>query len=226
MAMNPFQAMAQASFFEGLSEDSRMALARIGFARQVRRGDMLFAEEDSGHSVYFLLQGLVQLFKTSPEGAQTVIKIITPGEFFAEAILFELDRYPAAAAALADSLLLLFPRRDFLRLLSSESFRNDFLALLLRRQRYLANRIHELATGNVQQRLLAFLAEQPAAGSVLTLAMSKKEIAAAIGTTPETLSRLIRRLTRQGLLSWTGRTLTWKGQNPKPRAQGSGPAGT
>ncbi len=39
------------------------------------------------------------------------------------------------------------------------------------------------------------------------LMMSKRDVAAAISVRPETLSRAIRRLTDEGLLSWQGRRL-------------------
>jgi CRP-like cAMP-binding protein len=80
--------------------------------------------------------------------------------------------------------------------------------MLMRKQRYLAERIVQQQAHDVESRLLWFLKEQFGTQKTVTLSISKKDIAGAIGTTPETLSRLILKLKKRKLLTWTGRTLT------------------
>ena len=92
--MDPLLILAQANFFKELSPESRKALADIAISREVKKRDLLFAEGDKGHSIYLLNRGTIQLFKTAPDGAEIVIKLIQPGEVFAEVILVEQDRYP------------------------------------------------------------------------------------------------------------------------------------
>ena len=55
--------------------------------------------------------------------------------------------------------------------------------------------------------MLWFLREQYGDRKTVHLAVSKKDIAAAIGTTPETLSRLILKLKKRRILVWKGRTI-------------------
>ena len=208
--MDKFLALAQANFFKGLSDPSRKALADICFPREVKKKDVLFAEGDQGHSIYLLIRGNIQLHKTAPDGSTVVIKMVQPGEVFAEVILFESDRYPVTALALGHSLVLLFPKRDVLRLLSIEEFRNDFIAMLLRKQRYLAAQIFNLTTLDVEQRLFLFLRQHYGPLPRLQIDMSKKDLAAAIGTTPESLSRLILRLKKKKVFQWTGKTIVFK----------------
>jgi CRP/FNR family transcriptional regulator len=95
--------------------------------------------------------------------------------------------------------------------LNVETFRNDFMASLMHKLRYLAEQIVSLTTRDVEERLLEFLNEHVGAGPSVEVPLSRKDIAAAIGTTPETLSRVIHRLNRQGRFSWTGRTLRRRG---------------
>ena len=120
--------------------------------------------------------------------------MVRPGETFAEVILFEETRYPVTAVALTDVLLLKILRRDLQRLLEDGGFRGDFIAMLMRKQRYLAERIRLLSTQNVEERLFHFLREQYGPAERIEMGISRKALAAAIGTTPETLSRLLRRL--------------------------------
>ena len=131
-----------------------------------------------------------------------VIKVIKPGEVFAEVILFEEKRYPVTAVALNDVLVFKLLRRDLLGLLRQDDFRNDFIATLLRKQRYLAEKIRQLTSQDVEERLRDFLLEQYGEREQIAAEINKKQLAAAIGTTPETLSRLLQRLRNRKCLVW------------------------
>ena len=137
-----------------------------------------------------------------------VIKIVQPSEVFAEVVLFERENYPVTAVALAPCEVIVFPRAEVHLLLNTPSFRNDFIAMLMKKQRYLAERIVQQQAHDVESRLLWFLKEQFGNQKVVTLSISKKDVAAAIGTTPETLSRLLLKLKKRRILTWKGKTLT------------------
>ena len=205
--MDATHLLDQATFFTGISRESKRALARICMPVEARKKEVIFREGDQGHSIYLLVKGHVRLHKTAPDGREIVIKVIKPGEAFAEVVLFEEPRYPVTATALTNSLLLRILRTDLHTLLRSEDFRNDFIAMLMRKQRYLADRIRQVTSHSVEERFLHFIREQYGPGPEVTVTITKKEIAAAIGATPETLSRLIQRLKREHVLSWTGKKL-------------------
>ena len=112
------------------------------------------------------------------------------------------------AIALTDILVLKLPRRDLSGLLRQEDFRNDFIAMLLRKQRYLTDRIRRLTSEDVEDRLRAFLREQYGEREQIAAEINKKQLAAAIGTTPETLSRLLRQLRRRKCLAWNAKVIT------------------
>ena len=89
-------------------------------------------------------------------------------------------------------------------LLVNDSFRNDFIAMLMRKQRYLTERILYLTSHDVEDRFFHFLVEQYGERDLYHMEMNKKDLAAAIGTIPETVSRLIKRLEAEGKISWDG----------------------
>ena len=149
--------LAQTRFFRGLNEESRRALAEIAVPRTLRRGEVLFREGEEGHAVFLLNRGRVQLQKQGADGTAVIIKTVQPGETFAEVILFEQPRYPVTAIAVAEGSLFLFPKRDFRALLRREDFRDDFIAMLMRRQRYLAEQIATRTTADAETRLWRFL---------------------------------------------------------------------
>jgi CRP-like cAMP-binding protein len=133
--------------------------------------------------------------------------VVQPGEVFAEVVLFEQARYPVTAVVLEKAKLLEMPRVCVRRLLGDESFRDDFIAMLITRQRYLARRLMEQQSYDVEERLVLFLREQYGEVEDIQTELSKKAIAAALSTTPETLSRVIRRLQDRGVLTWSGRAI-------------------
>jgi CRP-like cAMP-binding protein len=215
--MNTYQIIDHARFFEGISRSSKESLASLCLAHEQRRKSILFHEGDPGEAMFLLAGGRVGLHKITPDGREVAIKVIKPGEVFAEVILFEERVYPVTAVALTDILIFKLPRRDLLGLLRQEDFRNDFIAMLLRKQRYLAEKIRQLTSQDVEERLRAFLREQYGEQPQINAEINKKQMALAIGITPETLSRLLLQLKRRKCLTWKGGMITstptfWQGQ--------------
>jgi CRP-like cAMP-binding protein len=200
--MDIYRIMDGAKFFEGISRQSKETLARYCLPSQRSKSTVLFHEGEPGEAMFLLARGRVSLHKLSADGREIVIKVIQPGEVFAEVILFEKKLYPVTAIALTEVLVLKLMRRDLLEILRQEDFRNDFIAMLLRKQRYLADKIQQLTTQDVEQRLCSFLLEQYGKREQIQADINKKQLAAAIGATPETLSRLLQDLKRRKCLTW------------------------
>lgn len=206
--MLSYQLLAESNFFKDLSPSSLKNLANIATLHSLAKRETLFREGQPGKAIYLLRRGAIQLHKATPDGAEIVIKIVQPSEVFAEVVLFERENYPVTATALSAGEVIAFPRAEVHLLLNTMSFRNDFIAMLMRKQRYLAERIVQQQAHDVEGRLLWFLNQQYGASRSITVPFSKKALAAAIGTTPETLSRTLLKLKKQKILSWDGKTLT------------------
>lgn len=205
--MNLENYLNQAPFFKGLSEEHRRELAAIGVLKAVKKRDYLFHEGEAGEHMFLQVGGNIQLHKNTMDGREVVIRVIKPGDVFAEVVLFEKDCYPVSARAVTASDVLLFPKAGIHRLLAEESFRNDFIAMLMAKQRYLTQRIQELTTQDVEERFFRFLRNQYGEHEHIKVLLSKKDIAAAIGTTPESLSRLIQRLQEEEVILWKGKEI-------------------
>ncbi len=208
--MDALSLILDGELFRGIAPGSARELASIAVPKRVEKRAVLFLEGQEGHSMYILAEGAVQLYKSAADGREIVIKTVRPGEIFAEVVLFEAARYPVSAVALSRSLLYLLPRYQVDCLLASESFRRDFIAMLMKKQRYLTRRILYLATHDVEERFVYFLEEQYGRLQEYRISLSKKDMASGIGTIPETFSRMVRRLTREGRIQWSGRILRVK----------------
>jgi CRP/FNR family transcriptional regulator len=205
--MDVLSLVEQSEFFRSISPASRRAIAAICVPRMLRKREMLFMEGETGHSMFLMAQGAVQLFKTSPEGKEVVIKLVRAGEIFGEVVLFEQDRFPVSACALTAAQVFLLPKKQFDCLLEQEGFRRDFVAMLLAKQRYLADQIFRLSALDVEQRFFHFLRDQYGEREEYRIDVTKRDVAAAIDALPETLSRLLLKLRDDGTVQWDGENL-------------------
>lgn len=196
-------------YFSGLSDNARRALARVSGLTTHRKGDVLFLEGRKGNHMYLLVRGRVKLYRSDSEGNEVTLRMVNPGSAFAEVILFEQDRYPVTAECVADTALVALPRNEIHTLLGDAAFRRDFMAFLMRRLRHLAQRVQELSGANAEERLLGFLRREYGGAGTVHVDLSKKDVAAAVGIAPESLSRLIKRLANAGVLAWRGHELQW-----------------
>jgi CRP/FNR family transcriptional regulator, dissimilatory nitrate respiration regulator len=214
--MHAFDVIRRSEFFAGLPEEAARRLAALAVFKTLSRGEHLFHEGQKGGGVFLLAEGRLQLVKAAADGRETVLKTVEPGQTFGEVTLFETDHFPVTARALGRCVVLRLSAAGLRRLLGDEAFRAEFLRLLFTRMRYLAERIVELTASDVETRFFRFLREQFGEREQYVQMPHKKDLAAAIATTPETISRLLDRLRRQKTATWMGRTLRlkagfWKG---------------
>lgn len=200
--MVKLELIRKADFFKGLSEPTLVAIAAICAAKSLRKDSILFHEGELGQYVYFLDSGLLQLFKTSEKGQQTLIHLVHPGDLFAEVVLFEQETYPVTAVASKSSVVVAIPRNKFLGLMDEKKPREEFLKILMSKLRLLTAHIRRLSSDDLQTRFLGFLNDQFPAQREFDPGMSKKDMAAAMGVTPEAFSRLLNRMKKESILTW------------------------
>ncbi|SDX57620.1 cAMP-binding domain of CRP or a regulatory subunit of cAMP-dependent protein kinases [Allochromatium warmingii] len=168
---------------------------------------LLFSQGDAATRFYLLLNGQMRLFRLSPEGAEKVIEIVSPGQTFAEALMFlNAPRYPVCAAALADSELLAIDATDFAAMLR-ESVDTCFMLLgaLSQRLRGLIGEIDDLTLHTATSRVARYLASRlPAGADTLELDVRKGVLASRLSVQPETFSRVIKSLSERGIIHMDG----------------------
>jgi len=198
--------------FEGLSPKQCTALGAIAVRKYYSRGQNFFAEGDDGIGFYIVLSGKVKVFKLSPDGKEQIFHILEASEPFAEAAVFAGEHYPASAQALSETIVLFFPRQKFVELISREpSLALSMLALLSQRLRKLTMLVENLSLKEVPGRLAAYLLylhERNDDSATVKLDISKNQMASLLGTIPETLSRILKRMTDEKLIKADARTIS------------------
>lgn len=197
-----------------LSSLDQAQLARVGrnaIRVTLDAEQLLFSQGDPAQRFYLLLKGQVQLFRLAPDGAEKVIEIISPGQTFAEALMFlNAPRYPVGASALCTSELIGIDARDFSRMLHA-SVETCFLLLgtLSQRLHGLIGEIDNLTLHTATSRVARYLLTKlPAGQQTLELDVRKGVLASRLSVQPETFSRVFKSLSERGIVRVQGILVT------------------
>jgi CRP/FNR family transcriptional regulator len=194
--------------FQGLAAENHKQLASIVVQRSYKRNEVIFSEGDDGNGFYVVMLGRVKVFKISHEGKEQILHILGSGEPFGEVPVFAGEHFPAHAEAMEETKLFFFPRIAFIDLINKNpSLAMNMLAMLSRRLRRFSALIEDLSLKEVPGRLsayLLYLSETKNRSHNLTLDISKTQLASLLGTIPETLSRILARMSTAELIESDG----------------------
>ena len=203
------------ALFAELDERELASIAAVAKTRRYAKDDVVFHADESGDVFCLIKEGQVKVTMISPEGKEIILSLLGPGEFFGEMALIEDE--PRSATVVATEVLELVTiwRSDFLQILAENfSITKKVLMEMSHRLRNASNRIESLATMDVYGRLARFfldLAREQGKsldnGYVAVTRPTHQAIANMIGTSRETVSRLIHDLMRQNLLLSEGKTI-------------------
>jgi len=202
--MDRAQQLSHIPLFQGLEPQHLQTLARMAVKKFFKRGETVFAEGDPGTGFHIITTGRVKVYKTSPDGKEQILHIMSQGEPFGEVPVFTGQRFPAYADALTDTSTLFIPRDDFITLIRTEpSVALSMLSVLSQRPKGFTVLIEDLSLREVPARLAAYLlyvSERNQGTDDINLDISKTQLASILGTIPETLSRILARMTREKII--------------------------
>lgn len=198
--------------FRGLPPEDLEKIESIAIVRKYQKGEVIFSEGEDGDGFFVVVKGRVKVLKVSPEGKEVILHVCGVGDHFGQVAVYAGRTFPAGAEALVSSELLFFPRQAFLELIRREpGLALSMLSVLSIRLRELTMQVENLALKEVPGRLasyLLYLAEKQEAPGAVTLDTSKGQLASMLGTTPETLSRILSDMAARGLISVDRRDVT------------------
>lgn len=200
--------------FGDLSADDVERLRESSHVIQRPKGNLIYDEGDSAIEGYCICSGSVEIFKRIERGGALVLRTAHAGSLLGvEEILAEHGAYRTSARALFDVRLVGLPREEILSLVrSSPGFARSIAEWLS----HDLNRLRDELTSHVEKPLsdrlkakLCELADQygsPTDGWVrIDLKLTNAELAQLVGTTPGTVSMLLRDLKDEGTIARKGR---------------------
>lgn len=196
--------------FADLSEAQMAQLRAHLQVRAFKKGEVLFDRGDRATAFFMLQRGTIKLFRVSAGGHEKIMRLIQPGQSFAESVMFmDQPRYPVSAQGLAPGLLVAISAAAYLRVMeASFATCRTVMARMTERIQSHWDEIETLTLQNTQYRiihyLLGLMPAPDAASADLALPMRKGVIASHLGVTPETLSRVLRSLQEENVIRMHG----------------------
>lgn len=206
------EAARRCYLFSGL-EDSQFHEISMHFnSVQLAPGQILFNQGDHAGAFYWVAEGIVRLYRVSQQGDEKVIELVGPHRIFAEAVMFMGGHYPVNAAAQTSTRLLAVEGRSFKEWLLKDAQRCfPLMAGMSSRLHKLVNEIDRLTLMKGSDRLLQYLMDHSdpdeSGRQRVVWEAPKQVIASRIGVKPETLSRLLHKLSDQGCIEVQDRVL-------------------
>jgi CRP/FNR family transcriptional regulator len=184
--------------FKGSPEALVQDLLSAGRRQLVPAGKQIYSEGDSCTAIAFVISGNIRVYKIGQSGREITLYEIGPGEtcILNASCILAGQGYPAHAATVEDTDLLLIPSSEFRRMVSGhEQMREFVFTLLSRRLSGVMELVEEVAFGRMDERLVEYLVERSAVGRLDT---THQSIANDLGTSREVVSRLLKDLERKG----------------------------
>ncbi|GAA2045341.1 Crp/Fnr family transcriptional regulator [Yaniella flava] len=200
----------QVPLFSGLTPEQQDLIRTLARPQILSRGERVHGAGERSGQLSVVHSGQIRVSRTMPSGRQRLLRVAEPGETLGEHNFFTGGRTLDDAEAITDARLCVFSHEDFAGLVE------DYPRIAVQMLHSLGERLDEaerslaLSTVDVEARLADYLFQRPllrdGSGSPagipqVRLPLSKKDIASMLGTTPESLSRALTRLTSEALIT-------------------------
>lgn len=201
--------------FCNMAAEPVAALDSMKFTGAYPKGALLFVEGEQPRGVFVLCRGRAKLTTTSTEGRTLIVKIASPGEILGVSAAILGRPYEVSAETLEASQVSFIRRDDFLHFLNAYSEACMHTAQQLSEKYESAQReIRSLGLAHTTSEKLARLllswsasGEETPQGTRLQVLLTHEEIGQMIGTTRETVTRLLSEFKRKKLISMKGSSL-------------------
>ncbi len=202
--------------FCNMSQETLAALDSVKFTSVYPKGSVLFVEGEQPRGVYILCSGRAKLTTSSTEGKTLIVKIADPGEILGASSAILDKPFEVSAETIEPAQLNFIKREDFLRVLNTHSEACMHTAQQLSEKYHSAQReIRSLGLSQNTGEKLAKLfldwcerdGETTPRGIRITVLLTHEEIAQMIGTTRETVTRLISDLKKKKVVEVRGSNL-------------------
>jgi CRP/FNR family cyclic AMP-dependent transcriptional regulator len=201
--------------FSELPESDIDAIVRLCTRRKYPKDTVVFFENDPGDVLFMIVDGRIKVTILGDDGKEVILTVLSPGDFFGEMALLDNEPRSATAIAIENCELILLHRADFESALEdNRSISRGLVRVLSARLRRANHQISTLALldvyGRVARALLDMARDEGRRlkdGHIAFRRATHQEIANRIGTTRETVTRMLKDLERQSLIEVEGKEI-------------------
>ena len=194
-------------YFRPLDESTLASIAAVTVRRLYQPDEVIFLEGEPCAGLFAVHSGHVKIYKVSPEGREQILTIIGPRDSFNDVAVFDGGPNPANAQAMDATEVCVIERPALVSLFDRyPKLAQAVVAVLAARCRMLVGMVEDLSLRSVTGRLAKLLLDQAAQGQD-AVPLTRQQMAARLGTIREMVSRALRELEDEGLVSRDGRQI-------------------
>lgn len=188
-------------YFSGLGLTELESIRGLIFEKTVGRGEMILFEEEPAEALFFVVSGVVKVFKTSTEGKEQILSFVRPRESFNDVPFFDGGSNPASAQAMTPVVLYGISKDDLGYVLGKHpNVATNVTRVLSQRIRELVALVEDLSFRHVTGRVAKILLEHIGDGTEPRPRLTQQEMAAMAGTAREMIGRSLRILEGEGAI--------------------------
>jgi CRP-like cAMP-binding protein len=208
-----------------LSDTDKKALYKNSVEKKYAGGVKVFDERSYPKGIFILKKGRLKIYQSDSNGGEQIVAIHVEGEIFGYRPVLSGERYPVSAQTLEPCSILFIPKEDFLKVLEmSASLSNVLLKYLSYEFTIWVNTISIRSRTTVKERLLLnvlILSERyrEKAKWPIRITLPKSDLACLIGTSKETLARMLKLLKVDKLILSKGRSIEITGPEQLKRIE-------
>lgn len=198
--------VTRVQLFQGLTLEQQREVAGVARPTLLDRAERVYSAGDDMSQLMVVHTGRVKISRVSPEGHEQIIRVLGSGDFIGESAFISGDRPDHEATALESAQLCVFDHADLGRLVEQHpSIGLRMLESVSQRLNATEARLASVISEDVTARLARYLLALPVrrrtgSSPQVVLPLAKKDIASLLDTTPESLSRQLRRLSDSGVI--------------------------
>lgn len=205
--------------FENVEDAELGRISQMLVEKGFSKDATIVAKDEPGDAMYIIARGRVKVVMPGDGGREVILNILKAGDFFGEMALVEKDSPRSADVVSAeDTRVLVLKREVFVdHVLQSPKIALNIMSELSRRLRRADELISDLALLDVGARIARIIFElgerdgvDTEEGRVVRERPTQQDIASMIGTSRETVSRMLSDWQRAGLIEMRGRELVLK----------------
>ena len=197
--------------FKGLDIDEiEDILKNISFTKiKYRKGEILAHEGEVCTSLGVILEGTIEMQRIYCNGKYIVIKKLSKGEVFGEALVFsERGFYPVTALAVNDCLIMYIKKEEVLSMcFQNKKILENFISLLSSKVLMLNKKIKNISFKSIKEKVSNYILEESIIQNTDTISLneSKEDISAKLGMPRPSFSRELMRLKTLGIIDFNRR---------------------
>lgn len=194
-------------WFGALPLPERKAMLAVADIVHVRAGEMLYRKGDATGGFYCVVRGAFKVSTLGEDGREGILSVVEAGNWFGEASLVDGQPRPHDATAVLASTVLVIQSQAFTRLMQRSAFARAIAVLLCSRVRVLYGLVEDAMLRSTRTRIARRLLTLARGDATMandaraSVAVSQEALAMMLGITRQTLSKELKVLVRDGVLS-------------------------